>query len=583
MNDEQAAIAAEARDLQRQINRLVGEIENGLTEQARLKEERLFSIDQLEVLDQAAQGMSAQAVKDFTQLNDRVSRGALDARDLLQLLRDVSEKYFSYKNLSTATKNLTQYNDEYATRFKFYRELRRISLGCVMAVDANLVSQETVRTKVEKSYLANTDYWLAYAIAAVMLWWSNEREAAGRAVKRALSFSARKSSLFFLFVNLKFDRKDSALKWYEYYLGDIHANDVGEEFQYLLEAQLSGSFGNDRELGRTVREHIDDMFNEITVYSINFHEEVSEAACRFMRTKAHTSDFEFFNLPEYCEQWEQMKAVLSDAEKNVIVAREYQKLAQEPEQSEGVNERLEDTIYNLIESMDPQEEQLYRKIRYNEIVVAAKGDIHKAEVAFAERYPEKGPVGFADLLKRWAFTEDDAIILPQTRRFATERLDPDIRAGLNKFIEGYRSSVQDRYTLKVDGWSKACNEDESGVAKDDFNEFYKKHSIWQYLKDKFVIIWMVMIVVGLAGLVLSAVLWRAPAPIVVSVLLVLIGAFCLWRQIDNLQQVIERRRRKDLEIIERTLDEMRKWRTAFREADKGSEALIQSLDLFKAQ
>lgn len=582
MDAEQEAAIAEARDLQQRIDGLVRKIEFEQVRQAQLEEERAFCNEQLVVLDKAAQRMSVQAVKDFKQLNDHVSRGALDARDLLQLLRDVSEKYFSYKNLSTATKNLTQYNDEYANKFKFYRELRRISLGCVMAVDTNLVSQEAVRTKVEKSYLANTDYWLAYAIAAVMLWWSDERAAAGRAVKRALSFSARKSSLFFLFVNLKFGRRDSALKWYEYYLGDAHANDVGEEFQYLLEAQLSGSFGNDRELEESVRAHIDDMFNEITVYSINFHEDVSEAACRFMQTKSHVSDFEFFNLPEYCEQWEQMKTVLSDAEKNVMVAREYQRLAQEPERSEGVNERLEDTIYNLIESMDPQEEQLYRKIRYNELVIAAKGDVHKAEVAFAERYPENGPVGFADLLKKWAFTEDDAIILPQTRRFATERLGSDIRAGMNKFIEGYRSSVQDRYTLKVDGWSKACNEDELGIAKNDFNEFYKKHSIWQYLKDKFIIIWMVMIVVGLAGLVLSAVLWRTPAPIVVSILLVLIGAFCLWRQIDNLKQVIERRRRKDLEIIERTLDEMREWRTAFQEADKGSDALMQALDLFKA-
>ena len=75
-----------------------------------------------------------------------------------------------------------------------------------------------------------------------MLWWSDEREAAQRAMSRAMMMDERKTSLLMLFCNLKFGRKDTAMRWYSYYLGCIHANDVGEEFQYLMEAQMSGSF-----------------------------------------------------------------------------------------------------------------------------------------------------------------------------------------------------------------------------------------------------------------------------------------------------------------------------------------------------
>ena len=47
-------------------------------------------------------------------------------------------------------------------------------------------------------YLANTEYWLAYATMAVMLWASNEREACERAVAKSMQINERKSSLFFL-------------------------------------------------------------------------------------------------------------------------------------------------------------------------------------------------------------------------------------------------------------------------------------------------------------------------------------------------------------------------------------------------
>ncbi|MBT1174058.1 hypothetical protein JS530_00740 [Bifidobacterium sp. LC6] len=575
-----AEIEAERRQLEAELYRLEGEIEAAIALHEELKEEREYVIDQADMLNTYAHSMGQSVNNDLTSLNKRIENRAVDARDLLQLLRDVSERYFTYKNLSTATKNLTQYTDQYHTRFAFYHELRRIALGCVMAVDTHLISQETTRKQAERAYLANTDYWLSYALMAVMLWWSNEREAAGRAMKRALMMSERKSSLFFLFCNLKFGRKQVALKWYMYYLNAIHADNVGEEFQYLLEAHLSGAFGSDRTLATQVASKINDMVDEITVHNIDFDTEVADAMTRFLATKAHTTDFEFFYLPEYCTQSGDMKSLLSDAEKNVVVAREYQEIAQEPENDRDVKERLEDSIYNLIESMDPQEEQLHRRIRYNELIVAAKGDVHQAEQAYAERYPETGPVGFDGLLKKWAFTEDDPAILPQIRSFAIEKLLSGIRAGAKRFADGYRSREQERYTISVDGWTGTVNENEISIAKANFEAFFKKHSIWEYLKDKFVLIWIGMIVAGILGLVISAVAWLNPTPIVISVLLVLVGAFCLWRQIANLQQVFLIRKRKDLEIIERTLAEMGAWREAYRNADKGLSALMDALDLF---
>lgn len=571
---------AEARRLQAEIKSLINKINRAQYEQSELEEELAYVIVSIGKLTVTASDMSEAVEKDVDMLSEHVSKEELDARDLLQQLRDLSERYFSYKNLSTATKNLTQHTDEYYTRFEFYEELRRIALGCIVAVDHNIISHETARSKVEKAYLANTDYWLAYAVTAVMLWWSDEREAAERAMNKALLLSERKSSLLFLFCNLKFGRLESAAHWYAYYLNNIHANDVGPEYQYLLEAYLSGSFGNAKKLESEVGSKFENMMSEIKFYNINFNKEVSDSAERFMETKAHATEFPFFYLAEYCPEFSRMKEILTSAEKNQLVARELEELAQGENEPAGVDERLEDSIYNLISSMDPEEDKVYKRIKYNELIVAAKGDIASAEEAYAERYPEDDKVSLDSLLMQWAFTEDDPRILPEVRRFSLGYLSSNIRTGFRQFVENYRTKEKERYPISMNKWSFTCNEDEQSIAESNYSEYFDHHQVLAFFNNKFFLIWAAMIIVGILGIVIAAVTLPHPALIVVSVLLVLAGGFLLWRQIVNIQEKQRRKKTKDLEIIRKTLEEMGSWRKVYKDADNGYESLLQATYLF---
>ncbi len=570
----------EEERLRAEIARLRREIKRARREQVKLEEELTFLIASIGTLTVSAENMSEAVNRDVGKLEKRVSKEDLDARDLLHQLRDLSEKYFTYKNLSTATKNLTQYTDEYHTHFGFYHELRRIALGCVVAVDKTLISHETARKRVEKAYLANTDYWLSYAIIAVMLWWSDEKEASERALNKALVMNERKSSLLFLFCNLKFGRQETAARWYSYYLSSVHANNVGQEYQYLLEAYLSGSFGNAKRLEQQVGSKFEDMMSEIALYNINFNKDVSDAAQRFMATKAHRTDFPFFYLPEYCDEYPLMQSLLTCAEKNRIVAGEYEELAQGEGEFANVDERLEDSIYNLIESMDPDEEKVYKRIKYNELIVAAKGDIAAAETAYGERYPDEAPVSLDGLMKNWAFADSDPRILPEVRRFTISKLAPSIRGGFKQFAEVYRGREKERYPIHLGDWSMVCNEDELSIVESNYSDYFDHHQIGAFVKDKFLLIWAVMVGVGIAGLVIAAAAAPYAALIVVCVLLVLVGGFLLWRQIVNIQEKQRKRKAKDLEIIRKTLSEMGSWRKAYKEADKHHDSLMQATYLF---
>ena len=258
-----------------------------------------------------------------------------------------------------------------------------------------------------------------------------------------------------------------------------------------------------------------------------------------------------------------------------------ERLAEQDTDYTNVDERLEESIYHLIESMDAEEEKTWRRIKLNELIVAARGNVHQAQLAYAERYPEDTAVSLGGLMKRWALTENDPRILPAVRRFAIRRLAEPIRAGYTSYAEDYRSSERERYQIQVDDWSFTCNEDEVVLAQKDYSEHFEKRQVKDYLKDRLVQTWLVMIVAGLAGIVISAVTTPLASVIVSCVLLVLAGSFLLWRQIVEVQRVRELHYQKSLEIIERTLTEMGSWREEYQRADEGFEALMQALTMLE--
>lgn len=66
----------------------------------------------------------------------------------------------------------------------------------------------------------------------------------------------------------------------------------------------------------------------------------------------------------------------------------------------------------------------------------------------------------------------------------------------------------------------------------------------------------------------------------VFTLLLLGGAFALWMRVRNLHEQDERRRLKSLQIIDRTLQELGQWRTAFHEALGGESLLDEAFAQF---
>ena len=450
----------EARRLQSEINYLINQINAEVVRQEQLLNELDYLERNIPILTDNASVMHREVSGMVTDLRDEVKMAELDVSDVFYAIDTTVKSYFTYKTMSSASKSISQYTDEYFTKFKFFNKLRRITLGYVIGLDAQFVEAENLRKEVEKVYLQNTEYWLAYAAMAVELWASNEKEAAERAVKKAVYMDSLKSSLFFLLVNLKFRRLDAAKKWYLSYLDKVDVDNVGNEWQYMLQAYLMGVFGVDPVFNALVKENIKDMFNQLQTLHPGYGTRVINSAKKFAQTYVYVTDTEYETLRRYCTEYDGMKSLLSAAEKNTELIEYIRKIWETDEViEEDFGARVENILYDLISEYDEKELEVWKRIRYNEYIMRAKGDVALAKQKYDTEFPANGGKStLAEKLFQWAFEQNYGRADLTIRRFALSFLKKWIALGFAKYAEEYRTQEKELYHLSIDGWEKDCRE-----------------------------------------------------------------------------------------------------------------------------
>jgi len=566
---------AEIDRLINEINRVSARIQAVEAENRMLEADIVTTADNALIMAGNTEVMDRAVNKDMGAMTTKLQNADLDVSHVFEALYDLSSMYFAFKNISTATKNLTQYDDEYFTRFSTYHELRRISLGYIVAVDSNVVSNASLRKVVEKSYLKNSEYWLAYCTMAVMLWASDEKAAAGRALKKALTLNYGNSCLFFLLVNLRFSRLDTAKLWYTEYLEKTNIHDIGEEWQYMLQAYLYGAFGQDPAFQQYVADCLIDMLKAVELTSAGFDIVVRNRAYEFARTFIHNTEHVLLGLRHVSPDYDKLIYVLSSAEKNMALAKHFNKLADSPENaSQSLPERIEDVLYSLVDSYEDEEYELIKKKTLSEAVVRARGDMDQAMQYYNELYGEKVNMALRDLLLRWAFADETERIDKKVRKFSIASLSRYINEGIGKYVDEYRAQIPDRCLLDIDDCKLTIDGDTNREAEDQLMKHYEKNR-WSYiLKDKFVLIFGAVTVAALAILAIMIVtvvkteLSPANTAVLVgAIVAALVGAFLLWRRIVDFEQIFNDKKRKGLRKLKAAIDDFIQWVSLVKEAD----------------
>ncbi len=571
---------ADANEIARE-NELINQINALRAENAALEAELQTAERNVNILTGNVGRLEANVHAKMTTLDDKVEVTAEDTTLFYTALTDLTEQYFIFKNLSTASKNLTQYTDEYYTKFAFYQKLRRISLGYVIGLDSAIISDENLRKEVEKAYLQNTDYWLAYAIMAVTLWAENEREAASRALNKALSMDYNKSCLFFLLINLRFERVAIAREWYLNYLDKLDITRLGDEFQYLLQAYLNGLFGNDPEFEAMVADNFQRLVQQAEATSARFGDKFTDGAQAYAQAHLHRTQMVFPTLKEVSRDHDALTDLLSQAEKHAVLARNYVELAEEEEAlPEDQAQRVENILYNLINSYDTAEWRVVKEQKRNEAIIEAKGNLAAAHEKFELLYghvDEKKAL--ADLMVSWAFSEDPTQTNLTVKRFSISMMKSRIVRGFEKFAEAYRQKEPERISVRIDECELSVREDEAELQAAQLDAYFNKNKLKHYLADKQIKIYGVMCIAALLILIIMAFSF-SPAALTIAVLLGVVGGFLLWRRIVDVGKILAEKRRLAHVKLGQAIGELAQWRAAYQTADAQLPDLQQALDRF---
>lgn len=581
MTEEEArAEREEAERLREQINSLINGISRLTKENSELRVELDSLMRNISILASNARTMDSEVFALMSYVSDKVNQADTGTFELSALIEELSSSYFTFKNLSTASKNVSHYTDEYYTKFSFFHELRRISLGYVVGLDAHICSDENMRKKVEKIYLQNTEYWLAYGIMAVMLWASDEEEAASRAVTKAMSMDFLNTSLFFLLINLRFTRTEAAKKWYLCYLSRVDKNNLGPEWQYILQAYLKGAFGGNTEFSNLIQEYFIDMIKNLESMNPDYKNQVTAKTREYAEVYLHITDQEYEHLRRYCKDYVHMKKLLSDAEKNGVLASRYKNLLEgEKKENPDLFQRIEDILYSLINSYDQEEFKVIKNLRYNEMIVRAKGDIGLAQQFFNTSFEEEQDrTSFDKLLFDWAFTEDERVDI-SVRKFAISHLKKWICSGFQVFAKEYRQKEKENYIFAIDGWEGIYDEDSYEEAKVSLSKHYYKNRFKDTISDSYIKVFSGMCLASLLIILIMFFFFQKIA-LVIGILLGIIGGFLLWRRIVDMMNILKARRDKGCKFLNSAMEELRQWRKDYKQADEKAAHLIQVLEEF---
>lgn len=571
---------------QREIEELIRRINALIAENNQLVAEINSALRDVSVLERNIGTLHSNIEPGLLSASGKVSVNAEQTEKVSEAIRELSERYFSFKTLSSASKNLSQYTDEYYTRFYYYNNLRRITLGYVVGLDTNFVSNENMRRMVEKVYLQNTEYWLAYATMAVMLWASDEKEAAERALSKALFIHPTKAALFFMLINLRFDRTGPAKEWFLYYMERVDAGNLGEEWQYLLQAYLTGVFGSDKQFEEQVQKNFKSMLAKAEATTVDFGKKFSDRSYQYAEAYLHKTTQGFPHLKQSCGDYEELIDLLSRAEKNEFLAQQYDELsAAEDDAARDISQRIENVLYSLISSYDGAELEIVKKIRYNEAIMSAQGNVSEAQKKYEDEFgDENAKKTFADLLVNWAFTEDQNLVSLITRRFSVHFMKDWILKGYEKYVREYRQREKMSYTFDIDGCMLSCREDEFEAPKQTLENYYAKNKFKNIFSDKFTLIYLLITVCGLLALGIMGVQLAgghfSKVALVIGILLVLVGVFLLWRHIVDLQGLLKEKERLSIQKLRHCLTELGEWRTAYYQANVKYSDLEKALDRF---
>jgi hypothetical protein len=402
------------------------------------------------------------------------------------------------EEVQLAHENVLRIDQILKEQFGDYETIRRTIIGVVRDFDINLVRNATIQELSEELWITSSRYWLSYALLAITAWVNNFPDVARNALSEAERRDSVKASLFFTLMNLRFNRREAAKRWFAEYVGTLDPNFLQQEAAVMLQAFLSGLFGRDKELenqlNRTIESWVAIINDDSTVAA-----DLVDAYQNYVNYLGVRGSFEFPAIREFCQNTTELETCYANVSKYQTVLELVVSLDVEAvEQSEdNYKARADAVLTSLISDYDAEELELRNQQEYYSLVIKNNGLVETAEQQYEEMLRLKGEgYNIGRQMVIWVLYDNGQTEV-HVRKFGLQNTKNWFAAAVSNFSAMVKEAFPNSYQLKIDAWEGISNGEDQADQVENMRAYFNA--------NKFSIMYLnTPNVVALIALVVSA-------------------------------------------------------------------------------
>lgn len=435
---------------------------------------------------------------------------------------------------------------EYEKKYSHRDEVRRRVIGLLQSIDINAVKKDTMETISEETIVNNPDYWLAPALVALCYWYTDNKQLAKAALKKALDRSDEKTSFLFCLIHLRANRINTAIKWLNRYLSLQDPTNMDCKIILLLDALASGIFN---------KEVTEVLLKQIQIWRIQLNSYQQYANSQIYRWENYfkSKDLKITDTDNYINEFvlenDNVNKIIHFSDFHIKMMNEFKNMLNDINyESKTHLDKIDKLLNMLIFDYEEEELQLKIDIQKNDSIINSGGLQNNNNDSYLYNY-NKGD--FYTHMSNICLNDNAFDIGLHTKKMA-------ISLSKDYIIKAYQniSGSNNNYdlldlTIIIDTWT--------GITKNGSNELSLKEELSKHIEnnyqkqiEKIPLFNKEMIISIIAGIVFSLFLYNQIFLLVAIMIIILIfngyllynnnkKRKCLLKEMDT-----EQKKAKDL-------------------------------------
>lgn len=366
------------------------------------------------------------------------------------------------QNVTDAEVRLTNVRQELESKYGYYGEIRRSTVGILQADDLGIVREDTIRNAAEEMMLKAPDYWLAPCLVALAAWINDQPEIAARALKEGIRRNDEKTSLLFALVCRRAERKASSLKWVQRYLENQDEEDLDRKCIIIIDAYASGLFGSDAE--GIIAKQMGIWLTRLSEKPGFVEQQIGQWSEAFMLKRQKLSDTGYIYLKKYSHTWAILQEVMEGAYLHGILYDYFKNIFEQQSSAESLKQQLDDILMKLVTNYDDEELPLREKEKWNELIIECGGDLQRAQTNMdIEKSTLETHKDFTQLLTDAAMKPEGSHASVSTQKFALALTKEWVVTAYNDVVAQNRMKVPNVIEINIDNFNATTTDGQNEV------------------------------------------------------------------------------------------------------------------------